>query len=796
MPDSAVSILIVDDQLDNLRTLAALLMGQGYRVRKALNGPMALDTVAVEPPDLILLDIFMPEMDGYEVCRRLKAQADHRTIPVIFLSALDHIHDKLTAFDVGGSDYITKPFAAAEVLARIRHQVQIVEQQRSLQGEIAERRRMEATLAHNNQTLSATFKAIPDRVVRLKQDGDLLWDSWSDHPDAIDIHPPWPETAEEFVLTGIADALVSEDPVTVKYTGRWWERTYHQEARFVAFGPHEVLAVIRDITEQKQMELDAVRQAGRDRLLAHITEKIHHSLQVEDILTATVQGARQLIQVNRVVVYRFNADWSGEIAAEAVEQEDLSILNEVIYDPCFEHGWHLAYQNGHIHSLSDIQNTPLEPCYRDVMTRLRVRANLVVPICLQRPQVGNPLWGLLIAHHCTGPHEWSTWAKELMQQLAAQLAIALQRAQLYETVARQANREVLLNQILDAARESLEENVILQSTVDAMRTAFNSSRVMIARYDAHRQEFYDFIHSQSPDLPPLIPAPFPAHGHPYADAILQKTAPLAIDNVRDHPLMQPLQSTLQRWQIQAILSITLHWEGEVRAVLCVHQCDRPRHWNDDDKQLMGEVSTQLAVALRQATLYQQVKDKNEQLEALANQDGLTQVANRRRFDDYYAFIWAQQRRAQEPLSLILCDVDYFKRYNDCWGHLSGDDCLKQVARILDRVIHRPTDLVARYGGEEFALVLPNTPPDGAEHLAAQVQGAIAAAALPHPDSPLGDCLTLSLGIATVVPSLPLNPDQLIHAADEALYRAKAQGRDRSVSLTMAQPSSPAATPSP
>jgi adenylate cyclase len=129
------TILIVDDLPDNLRLLFTILMPQGYEVGKALNGQMALKSAASSPPDLILLDINMPNMDGYEVCRRLKANAKTKEIPVIFISALDDVWDKVKAFKVGGTEYITKPFQAEEVLARVENQLKIQSLQRALRKE-------------------------------------------------------------------------------------------------------------------------------------------------------------------------------------------------------------------------------------------------------------------------------------------------------------------------------------------------------------------------------------------------------------------------------------------------------------------------------------------------------------------------------------------------------------------------------------------------------------------------------------------------------------------------------------
>ncbi len=146
MTDSAGNILIVDDTPNNLRLLSTILVDHGYVVRKALNGKIALNTVHQVPPDLILLDINMPESNGYEVCETLKADRQTQEIPIIFMSALDDVLDKVKAFRVGGVDYITKPFQAEEVIARIEHQLTIQKQKRQLQLEVQERKKAEESL--------------------------------------------------------------------------------------------------------------------------------------------------------------------------------------------------------------------------------------------------------------------------------------------------------------------------------------------------------------------------------------------------------------------------------------------------------------------------------------------------------------------------------------------------------------------------------------------------------------------------------------------------------------------------
>lgn len=182
--------------------------------------------------------------------------------------------------------------------------------------------------------------------------------------------------------------------------------------------------------------------------------------------------------------------------------------------------------------------------------------------------------------------------------------------------------------------------------------------------------------------------------------------------------------------------------------------------------------------LEQARLL--LEEANQELARLASQDGLTQVANRRSFDKYLDKEWQRLARERSPLSLILCDVDCFKAYNDSYGHQMGDDCLQRVAEAIRETVTRPGDLVSRYGGEEFAVILPNTPTTGAMQIAEEIRSAVKGLGMRHKKSVVCPYVTLSLGVASVLPSYgdSASPILLIAAADKALYRAKDHGRDR------------------
>lgn len=449
-PDSQLetkgNILLVDDLPENLQLLSDLLIKLGYTVRSVTSGRMALKTVKVKRPDVIFLDVKMPEMDGYQVCHALKADENLRNIPIIFISALNDVFDKVRAFESGAIDYITKPFHIEEVVARLENQLTIQRQQRLLEQEIIKRKEAEEVLYQSRALLTSVLNSS---------------------------------------LDGIA-------------------------------------------------AMQAVREPS----------------------TGEIKDFRCLL-VNPVVARVFN----------------------------------------------------------------RKR-------------------------------------EEMIGQL-------------------------LLKKILSRFEPELFERFV---------------------------------------------------------QVVETGKPLEQDFC--YSLAEP------------------HWYHCIAVKL-----------GDGFAITVRDITTrkQTELALQQA---------NRQLELLANLDSLTKVANRRCFDVRLKQEWQRLAQEQKPLSVILFDVDRFKLYNDHYGHLIGDDCLKQVAQAVQQEIDHSNHLLARYGGEEFIILLPNTHLEEAIQVTQQIQQAIYNLAITHIQSDVKNIVTVSLGIASTIPTLEQHPDTLVALADQRLYKAKQQGRDQ------------------
>ncbi len=202
------------------------------------------------------------------------------------------------------------------------------------------------------------------------------------------------------------------------------------------------------------------------------------------------------------------------------------------------------------------------------------------------------------------------------------------------------------------------------------------------------------------------------------------------------------------------------------------------------RRMFDAVAAQIAGTIHLARVVLELEQANRKLQQLSMSDGLTGIANRRCFDEHLDGAWRRHAREQRWLALLLVDADCFKRLNDACGHLYGDECLREIARLCGEVFAGTEALVARYGGEEFAIVLPGADAAEARRFGDRLCRQVRWRALVHPASPVAPCLTVSVGVAAVRPHAAALPSSLIAVADRALYAAKAAGRDRVVARTV------------
>ncbi|MGK7881291.1 MAG: diguanylate cyclase [Crocosphaera sp.] len=207
-------------------------------------------------------------------------------------------------------------------------------------------------------------------------------------------------------------------------------------------------------------------------------------------------------------------------------------------------------------------------------------------------------------------------------------------------------------------------------------------------------------------------------------------------------------------------------------------CDKLIEYSQNLEQKVIERTEELEKSKQKLQVSnQELKKATKKLKYLATVDELTQVYNRRYFNDYLEQEWRRLVRGRGDISLILCDIDYFKLYNDYYHHQAGDECLHQVAQCLKNFVRRSTDVVARFGGEEFVIILSNTNRFGAKKVAEKLCQAVESLKIPHYHSQCSPYVTMSLGVATTIPTSQGSPERLIEAADKALYQAKLKGRN-------------------
>lgn len=371
------------------------------------------------------------------------------------------------------------------------------------------------------------------------------------------------------------------------------------------------------------------------------------------------------------------------------------------------------------------------------------------------------------------------WAEDCTEHRELQAHLRSTQAAL----SRRVGQEQLLRMLTARMRETLDLETILSAAVAGIKTVFNADRAVIFQISASGRRFI----AQQASHPhyvtiddEMIPAePVSAD---YLQ-VLRSGQPQIYNDISAFPWSAVSTAFLASIGVKsAMVAPIAHPVGGDRhpvwGLLVVHACGETRYWQSFEANMLQHFADQLTTALHQAELYQQLQAANRELDRMAKVDSLTQLANRRWLDEYLSQEWQRLAREHKPLSVVLADVDFFKFYNDTYGHAAGDQCLIEIANTFRYGVRRPADLAARYGGEEFALVLPDTDTAGAIRVVQVVRHYLHILALPHGAGPSGTTITLSFGIATLVPTPSSPAERILAAADQALYAAKDAGRNQ------------------
>lgn len=366
----------------------------------------------------------------------------------------------------------------------------------------------------------------------------------------------------------------------------------------------------------------------------------------------------------------------------------------------------------------------------------------------------------------------------LVEAIADQIAGAIASARLYEATRQRALTFEVLSEVSRAAVSGADLATVLHSIASYIQRRFDLFLVAIVLADVRGKSWVHRAFASREPQPAPQRARWPITAGVVGRAVRLGTPQLVLDVAAD-PDFFPVVP-----QVKAELVAPIRLGGRTLGAINLEH-DDPALFSAETQRLLELVADQVAGAIQMALLNEQLATTKRQLEAanrtlerLSHLDPLTGLANRRHLESALKLEWRRLSRTRSPLSLLLLDVDHFKAYNDALGHIAGDRCLQRVAQLLKEGAQRAGDLVARYGGEEFAIVLSATDAEGALRIAEGLRARLASTGVPHPSSPAGPHLTLSVGLATVVPGADLAPPALVAAADRALYRAKQQGRDR------------------
>ena len=381
--------------------------------------------------------------------------------------------------------------------------------------------------------------------------------------------------------------------------------------------------------------------AAQEAFLRLVTNKIRNTLDVETILQTAVDGARRLLQADRVVIYQFQENWKGRVVVEDVTEPWTSVLGNMGADDCFSGEYAHLYQEGRIRAIDNIEtDLDLDECHASFLKKLDVKANLIIPILIGQNQEGDlpELWGLLIVHQCSSSRHWRVRESHLMSQLADQIAIAIQQAEILARSQAQAERESLLRLMTERVHSTLDLPEILQTAVTGIRGLLETDRVLVYQFINGKEGGWDgdvVVEDVSQPQWSIINQKTcdDCFGGEHTQLYL-KGRVRAINNVANDPDLDDChRQFLSNISVQANLIVPIVTkladspDGEIYlwGLLLAQACAAPRQWQDDEMGLLGQLSEQIAIGIQQAELYNQTKTQAQELQATLDRLQSTQL---------------------------------------------------------------------------------------------------------------------------------------------------------------------------
>ncbi|MEC4893012.1 MAG: response regulator [Oscillatoria sp. PMC 1051.18] len=576
MNEGELKILVVDDKPSNLRFLAKLLTENGYKVQKAISGELALNAALDSPPDLILLDILMPQMNGYEVCQKLKAAPPTKEIPIIFLSALHEVEEQVKAFNLGGVDYITKPFQPEEVLVRVKNQLTISRLQRQLVAQnhqLQESQSLLASVLNSSLDGVAAFAAIRNREGKIS---DFRWLLLNPTAEKI-IGQQKEQLVGQTLLeslpghqqTGLLDLYISvvetgkSQEREIYYSGDGIEAWFHVSAVKLSDG---LAVTFRDISIRKQAQ----------KRLKLLERAIAASFNGAIVTDAQAPG-------NPIVYVNSGFERLTGYSAAEVLGKNFHFLEPEDADPR--------------------EIAKLRQCFAQGSECQVLLRNL--------RKDGTFFWHELTISPVRSDEGDLTHYIGIQVDVSDRKQYEIELANAKTALEKQIHKVLLLEKITQEIRSSLDPKQIFPTAADRIGAAFGASRCLIHTY----------IESAIPEIPlvaeyiqigsiasvrELIPNfQVPIFGNAHIQQILAQDQAIASDNIDTEPFLVEVTSLCRQLGIKSMLAVRTSYQGRPNGVVCLHQCDRYRHWNNDEIALLEAVAAQIGIAIAQADLLEQ-----------------------------------------------------------------------------------------------------------------------------------------------------------------------------------------------